>query len=610
MSSRGKFAVLPRTKKGVVLFWSALLMFSLALQYVSAASPQGALALSGAIYTSNFDGTITNANHYDTKPDVYLTGGPCQGGSHLDEGDYYFEVSNPNTADLLSSDSIGNRKFHVAANGFITSTAGTHVTHATGCNVAGSLTIQLVPFADTTNNGGEYKLTVATASTVEACTGFLPGSPTFSICGGADQKSDNFKVLGPGALVITKAVEGGPAGFSGSFPVSVDCGLAGTFSATIVFPVPGSVTIAKVDAGAVCTVSEGTLPAAPAGYGWDQPTFTGNPATIVSAGSVTVGITNHLHVLPAPSLSIVKSVSLSAAGPWSDSLSTTTGTAVHYRITVTNTGNVGLTAVTLSDDKTVLATLPSGCTIPSTLAVGAHFDCDYSATAATGTTVNTATAASGETQPASDTATVIGSVTPPPPVLTIAKTNNAPLVDVGGTLLPTENEGSTVTYTLAYTFSGTPVSGGVITDVLPVGVTYVALSATNSAEFTFVDYNAATRTLTWTAASVTASGSVSYQATVDTGAAALAQPLTNTATVDSDGTAPDSDTSNIFVSVVPLAETSVPTAPRTDTFASSDGSAAPGINFALVLLAMAGLALVIVMVTPMPARVRERSRRR
>ncbi len=56
-----------------------------------------ALALTGAIYTSNFDGSIINENvNYDAKTDVYLTGGPCDGGSHLADGDYYYEVTSPN----------------------------------------------------------------------------------------------------------------------------------------------------------------------------------------------------------------------------------------------------------------------------------------------------------------------------------------------------------------------------------------------------------------------------------------------------------------------------------------------------------------------------------
>ena len=125
--------------------------------------------------------------------------------------------------------------------------------------------------------------------------------------------------------------------------------------------------------------------------------------------------------------------------------------------------------------------------------------------------------------------------------LLIDKSNDAPLKHIelpppaGAVDLPTAPEGSTVTFTLDYTFGGDPVTNGTIKDVLPVGLTYVTGSATNSRpEFTFVSYTAATRTLLWTAENVTASGTVTYQAKVDIGAAKLAQPLTNVATIDSD----------------------------------------------------------------------------
>ena len=161
---------------------------------VLAPSAGPALALTGAIYTSNFDGSIINENvDYAAKTDVYLTGGPCNGGSHLAEGDYYYEVTSPNGV-LLSSDAIGLRKISVAANGFISSATG-HVTHPVNCVPAQvGVTVQLYPFDDTPNPGGEYKLTVATAESVEACAGFDAASSSFEICVGADQKSDNFKV--------------------------------------------------------------------------------------------------------------------------------------------------------------------------------------------------------------------------------------------------------------------------------------------------------------------------------------------------------------------------------------------------------------------------------
>ena len=55
------------------------------------------------------------------------------------------------------------------------------------------------------------------------------------------------------------------------------------------------------------------------------------------------------------------------------------------------------------------------------------------------------------------------------PALGVDKSNNAPLI--GGD--PTASEGDTVTYTLDYTVTDGPVTNGVLTDVLPVGVTYV-----------------------------------------------------------------------------------------------------------------------------------------
>jgi len=227
----------------------------------------------------------------------------------------------------------------------------------------------------------------------------------------------------------------------------------------------------------------------------------------------------------------------------------------------------------------------------------------------TGTVTNVATGDTNQTPPDDGTATVVATAAPPPPGLVIDKTNNAPIVNVGGTGLPTAPQGSTVTFTLSYVSTNGSVDNGTIKDVIPAGLTYVTGSATNSSEFTFAGYDSATRTLSWTAAHVTTSGSVTYRATVDAGAAALQQPLRNVATIDSAGTEPDSDTSDVFVPVPPLAETSVPTAPRTDVL-DSNGTASPGMNLGLVLLIIGALAFAVLFVTPMPASTKNRIRRR
>ena len=121
--------------------------------------------------------------------------------------------------------------------------------------------------------------------------------------------------------------------------------------------------------------------------------------------------------MPYYALTVDKGVSLSAAGPFDPSLTTTTGTTVHYRITVTNTGDLPITNVSLKDNTFNL--VAKGCVIPDTLDVGAHFDCDYAATAVTGTTTNIATGDSTETDADTGTATV--TATPAPGYLKIIK---------------------------------------------------------------------------------------------------------------------------------------------------------------------------------------------
>ena len=133
--------------------------------------------------------------------------------------------------------------------------------------------------------------------------------------------------------------------------------------------------------------------------------------------------------------------------------------------------------------------------------------------------------------------------------------------------LSTADEGETVTYTLSYTIGQVDVTNAVITDVVPEGLEYVDGSATGNAEFSFDGYDSTTRTLSWTAASVTVNGSVTYQALFQKEPTSCPQPLRNVATIDSDETQPDDAFSDVFVPVVPLAET----APPTDVIASHDG---------------------------------------
>ena len=175
-----------------------------------------------------------------------------------------------------------------------------------------------------------------------------------------------------------------------------------------------------------------------------------------------------------------------------------------------------------------------------------------------------------------------------------------PILDV-----PLAKIGDTLNYTLDYTGSG-PITNAVITDVLPIGLDYVEGSAEGDANFTFVDYDDTTRTLTWTAPSLPdpASGSVTYDVVVLEAAAEEVQPLVNVATIDSDQTEPDDDTRSVAV----LPPVLVLTPPPTSTLTPETGTSNPGFALMLILLGIAGLALSVGFMTPVPQRVRRRDR--
>lgn len=164
-------------------------------------------AISGAIYTSTSDGSTVNANLYDAKEDVYLNGGPplnapCTAGG-IDDDDYYFQVTSPDGKTLLSSDSVFERKFRVV-DGVIAQYLGT--THGLGVgNCPGAISIQLVPYADTPNNGGVYKVWITRVSDYHAACPTTGNSRRLRIldCGMAGfveghTKTDNFRVRNTG----------------------------------------------------------------------------------------------------------------------------------------------------------------------------------------------------------------------------------------------------------------------------------------------------------------------------------------------------------------------------------------------------------------------------
>lgn len=115
-----------------------------------------------AIWTTVSDGTEVNFNIYDSKEDVYLNGGPGKGaGSNaqgLPDGTYIFMVTDPSGKNLLSEDPAECRQVIVSGGVFSAVPPDVTCSHITGVTPGGYITVQLMPYADTPNNGGEYKV--------------------------------------------------------------------------------------------------------------------------------------------------------------------------------------------------------------------------------------------------------------------------------------------------------------------------------------------------------------------------------------------------------------------------------------------------------------------
>jgi hypothetical protein len=143
-----------------------------------------------------------NCNIYQDKADVWINGGPAANG--LTDGTYFFAVVEPDgskdpndgSPELLSTDAYTDRTF-VISGGEILSTSGTHLTDGASPN----LKIQLAPYLDTSNPGGEYKVALCRIDTQEsfvAATTVPPAAasydPEFDPVDPSTCKTDNFKV--------------------------------------------------------------------------------------------------------------------------------------------------------------------------------------------------------------------------------------------------------------------------------------------------------------------------------------------------------------------------------------------------------------------------------
>ena len=181
-----------KARRILILFTLAAVTASV---YVFFQNKSFASGFFGAIYTTTFNGQAVNENTYANKDAVYVNGGPqnedIQG---LPDGTYYFQVTNPNGAILLSTDPAVCRQL-IVANGKVAAAEGPACQHPTGIpnSANGSTPVRLSPFNDTPNNGAEYKVWLIRqgASTTIAADGMHLNFSNNNV------KTDNFKVVVP-----------------------------------------------------------------------------------------------------------------------------------------------------------------------------------------------------------------------------------------------------------------------------------------------------------------------------------------------------------------------------------------------------------------------------
>jgi hypothetical protein len=155
---------------------TALPALLLLLTMAGSASAQ----LSGAIFTTDASCTGVNLNHYETKRDVFVDGGPRHKGhaTQLNDGSYCLQVIEPGGTVLGQSTAP-----------VITVTGGSFATCYNVFNnvKTASSGFTQVGFDTTTNPGGEYQLVIALSTDGKTC--------DFSARNII--KSDNFKVRCP-----------------------------------------------------------------------------------------------------------------------------------------------------------------------------------------------------------------------------------------------------------------------------------------------------------------------------------------------------------------------------------------------------------------------------
>ena len=130
------------------------------------------------------------------------------------------------------------------------------------------------------------------------------------------------------------------------------------------------------------------------------------------------------------------------------------------------------------------------------------------------------------------------------PTLVIDKAADAEVITISGPTGSQVASPAVVTWTLTYTLTDGPVTNAVITDELPAGLVYVAGSASDGGQLV-------EGVLTWSFPTLSESGSVTFQTTVDVETISRTAPTVNVAVIASDQTPEDTGQDEVRVTVEP-----------------------------------------------------------
>ena len=142
---KSNFRLLTSRNKRLVALLLAVSFLMFSMQITTFAHSNKPEPISGAIWTTNSSGTVQNHNIYASKSLVYF-----KGGNSLPNGYYYVKVESPQGT-LLGKSSTA--VVHVTNHVFGPFKLWDYVKKASNSSKQG--------FDDTTNNGGEYKVTIA-----------------------------------------------------------------------------------------------------------------------------------------------------------------------------------------------------------------------------------------------------------------------------------------------------------------------------------------------------------------------------------------------------------------------------------------------------------------